>query len=294
MAGGKPSTGPSRLPPTGGPAGPALTAPSSGQASGEAYFRAPRPPTVKDKRPGEKRQRTRARPLDIHDSFRSIVLARGPVASRRRKWAPYGAFCTRLGPTPPGQGSKRPSRSARVSPWCSNHVDDEVGASDKGHLAYVSRVRGDNGVTAPYSALDHGHVNDVVVLGARCKATDGSRVGFREVVYVTALQEPRQRCLRATTPALGQHPGWDSRGKTPCQGSAMEGPHKPVVPLGCDQSTGVVGKAFGAHALRAGRASGPPSSWSSSTSPAALSSGVRAPASASQSLTPRRPSRTRS
>jgi hypothetical protein len=188
---------------------------------------------------------------------------------------------------PPCQGSKRPSLSARVSPWCSNHVDDEVGSSDKGHLAYVSRVRGDNGVMASYSAFDDGHVNDVVVLGARCERADGSRAGLREVLYVTALQEPGQRWLWPTTPALGQHPGWHSRGKAPRQGRAMEGPYKPVVTLGCDQSTGVVGQALRAHALRAGRASVPPSSWSSNTSPAALSSGVRAPASASQSLTPR-------
>ena len=71
---------------------------------------------------------------------------------------------------PPGQGPKRPSLAARVSPWCSNHVDGEVGSSDKGHLAYVVRVRGDNGVMASYSAFDHGHVNDVVVPGAPCRA----------------------------------------------------------------------------------------------------------------------------
>jgi len=92
-------------------------------------------------------------------------------------------------------------------------------------------------VTAPYSAFDHRHVNDVVVLGARRERADGPRVGFGEVLYVTALQEPGQCWLWATTPALSQHRSWDSRGKASCQGSAMEGPYKPVVPLGCDQST---------------------------------------------------------
>lgn len=146
----------------------------------------------------------------------------------------------------------------------------------------------------PDRAFHGGYVDDAVVTCASRQSAYGASPVPCEVFDVAALQEPRGVGLWPAPPSFTQDTGGDGRREPSSQGHSVKRPHDPVTLLGRRPSARVVRKALTFMRFVLAYQTPPDKKRSSKSSPAANSSGVKAPATCSHSATPRRPSRTRS
>jgi hypothetical protein len=142
-------------------------------------------------------------------------------------------------------GRGRVSRAIR--PW-SDDFDAQSAWNGVRDARDVTRIGGDDAIATTISALDHGHVHDIVMSRPSCEHPDRSSLllGHR-LDDAEREQASKTRLARTASPRLGEDRHGDDGSHLLGKEAGVQCPHASIVAFRRDQCTRVVGDA---HELR--------------------------------------------
>ena len=165
-------------------------------------------------------------------------------------------------------------------------VDRETPSRCVSDLRDVLPVGGDNGVVSTHGAFCHCDINDVIETAESDQRADSACAVLAEFFDTAAFSAVATSCAEVHRARLRPAPRLGSSGVSPSRSAARCNAHISRSSRSARyQRAGVVGESISAHALLAVSS---PSSRSRRASPAARSSALSSPASASHSRIPRK------
>lgn len=182
--------------------------------------------------------------------------------------------CAKVNPPLPGGVCQA---SGRIS----DDVHRENAAYRRCDCGQVVGIAGHDQVAACERGYDNHRVDQIARATLRERGAGSPCPGLSQRLHSAADQEPREFCLRTSSPDLTEHTCWHCRPLASYESTLVQGPHPGGIALTGDQRAGVVGDA--AHSLW------PTPAASSTASAAARSSALNSPVSASHSATAAKP-----